>query len=48
MQVVGVEVLVCWRAGEEEVKELQDEKLERGLAFAIEEQDDVLAKGLVS
>lgn len=47
-EVVCVEVLVCERGGEEEVEELEDEELEGGFAFAVQEQDDVLAEGFVA
>ena len=35
MQIVGVEVFVCGRGGEEEVEELEDEELQGGFAFAV-------------
>ena len=45
-EVVGVEVFVGGLGGEEEVEEFENQELERGLAFAVEEEDDVFAKGL--
>ena len=47
MQIVGVEILVRWRAGEEQVKQFENEELERRLAFTVQKKDDVLAKALV-
>ena len=47
MEVVGVEVFVSGRGGEEEVKQFEDEELEGGFAFAVEEEDEVFAKGFV-
>lgn len=47
MEVIGVEVFVRRWGGEEEVEEFEDEELEGGLAFAVEEEDDVFAKGFV-
>lgn len=35
MEVVGVEVFVGGRGGEEEVKEFEDEELQGGFAFAV-------------
>lgn len=47
-EVVGIEIFVRERGGEEEVEELEDEELEGGLAFAVQEQDDVFAEGFVA
>lgn len=47
-QVVGVEVLVRGRGGEEEVEQLEDQQLQRGFALPVQQQDDVLAEGLVA
>ena len=47
MQVVGVEVFVRSGAGEEEVEQFQNQKLKRGLAFTVQEQDYVLPERLV-
>ena len=35
MEIVGVEVFVCGRGGEEEVEEFEDEELEGGFAFTV-------------
>ena len=35
VEVVGIEVLVGGRGGEEEVEEFEDEELEGGFAFAV-------------
>lgn len=47
MQIVGVEILVRWRAGEEQVEQFENQELERRLAFTVQKKDDVLAKALV-
>ena len=47
MEVVSVEVFVGGRGGEEEVKQFEDEELEGGFAFAVEEEDEVFAKSFV-
>ena len=36
VEIVGIEVFVGGRGGEEEVEEFEDEELERGFAFAVE------------
>jgi len=46
-QVIGVEVFVCARRGEEEVQEFEDEELQGGFTFSVEHENDVLTKGLV-
>lgn len=47
-QIVGVEVFVGRGCGEEEVQQLEDEELEGGLGFPVEEEDEVFAEGGVS
>ena len=47
MQVISVEIFVGWRAGEEQVEQLQYQKLKRGLTFAIEEKNDILSECFV-
>jgi len=43
-EIVGVEVLVSRAGCEEKVEKLEDQKLERGFGFAIEEKNYVFAK----
>jgi len=47
VQVVGVEVLVGGRGGEEEVEEFEDEELGAEGGFAVEEENEVFAEGAV-
>ena len=44
-QVVGVEVFVGGLGGEEEVEEFENQELQGGFAFAVQEEDDVFAEG---
>jgi hypothetical protein len=48
VEVVGVEVLGGGGSVEDEVEQLEDVELLDGLAFAVEQEDEVFAKGLAA
>lgn len=48
MQVVGVEVLVRRRCGEEEIEKFENKQLEGSFALSVKKEDDILAECFVS